>query len=154
MKFTLPSEITSYFLKYPDHVVKNLLITTQGIFAAKSTNLNEVKDELGNILKNQETTKPESNYKRLIRFFQLPDEEKQDLVKSLLCVGFCLLGLKSTKPKYIALDGTSWKLGNKKIQLITLAIVINGVSIPICWEELGKIGNSNYKERESLFKKA
>jgi len=154
MKFTLPREISSYFSKYPDHVVKNLLVTTQGIFAAKSTNLNEVKDELGNILKNQETTKPSSNYKRLIRFFQLSDEEKQDLVKSLLCVGFCLLSSKGTKPKYLTLDGTSWKLGNKKIHLITLAIVINGVSIPICWEDLGKIGNSNYEERKSLFEKA
>jgi len=154
MKFTLPKEISSYFSKYPAHVVKNLLITTQGIFAAKSTNLNEVKDELGNILKNQETTKPASNYKRLIRFFQLPDEEKQDLVKSLLCVGFCLLGLKSKKPKYLTLDGTSWELGNKKIHLITLAIVINGVSIPMCWEELDKKGNSNCKERKALFEKA
>ena len=115
MKFTLPMEISSYFSKYPDHVVKNLLVTTQGIFAAKSTNLNEVKDELGNILENQETTKPASNYKRLIRFFQLSDEEKQDLVKSLLCVGFCLLGLKGAKPKYLTLDGTSWKLGNEVV---------------------------------------
>jgi len=90
----------------------------------------------------------------LIRFFQLSDEEKQDLVKSLLCVGFCLLSSKGTKPKYLTLDGTSWKLGNKKIHLITLAIVINGVSIPICWEDLGKIGNSNYEERKSLFEKA
>jgi len=154
MKFTLPLEITSYFSKYPPHVVKNLLVTTQGIFAAKSTNLNKVKDELGNILENQETTQPASNYKRLIRFFQIPDEEKKDLIKSLLCVGFCLLGLKGIRPKYITLDGTSWNLGNKKIHLITLAIVIKGVSIPICWEELDKKGTSNYKERKALFDKA
>ena len=94
MKFTLPLAITSYFSKYPPHLVKNLLVTTQGIFAAKST-----KDELGNILENQETTKPASNYKRSIRFFQLADEEKKDLVKSLLCVDFCLLGLKGANPK-------------------------------------------------------
>jgi len=62
MRFTLPMGISSYFSKYPDHVVKNLSITTQGIFAAKSTNLNEVKDELGNILKNQATTKLASDW--------------------------------------------------------------------------------------------
>lgn len=154
MKFTLPPEITSFFSKQPCHVIKNLLITTQGIFAAKSTNLNEVKDELGNILQNQETTKAESNYKRLIRFFQMDDKEKEELVKSILCVGFCLLGLKGNPPKYITLDGTSWELGKKKIQLITLAVVVNGVSIPICWEELDKKGTSNFNERKALFTKA
>jgi len=55
-----------------------------------------------------------------------------------------LLGLKGKNPKYITLDGTSWELGNKKIHLITLVIVINGVSISMCWEEL---------ERKALFEK-
>ena len=93
MKFTLPLEITPFFEKIDSNVVKNLLITTEGIFAGKSMNLYVVKDELGNILQNQETTKPASNYKRLIRFFGLDDEEKKELIKSLLCIGFCMLGL-------------------------------------------------------------
>lgn len=154
MTITLPDEITSYFSKQKPSVVKNLLITTEGIFASKSTNLNEVKNELGTILQNQEKTKPSSNYKRLIRFFNLEDKEKKELVKSLLCVGFCLLNLKGIKPKYLTLDGTSWELGEKKIHLITLAVVINGVSIPICWEDLNKKGTSNYEERKKLIDKA
>jgi len=154
MSFTLPLEITPFFEKTDASIVKNLLITTEGIFAGKSTNLNVVKDELGNILHNQTTTKPSSNYKRLIRFFKISDEEKQELVKSLLCIGFCLLGLKGRKPKYLALDGTSWELGTKKIHLLTLSMVINGVSIPICWEDLDKKGTSNYEERTKLINKA
>jgi len=154
MRLPFPNEITPFFSNQPDHVLKNLLITTEGIFAAKSTNLNLVKDELGNILENQDRTKPESNYKRLIRFFQMNDIEKQELTKSLLCVCFCVLGLKGKKPKYLSLDGTSWELGRKKIHLLTLAIVIHGVSIPICWEDLDKKGTSNFNERRALFDKA
>jgi len=109
---------------------------------------------LGIILGNQKTTKPESNYQRLIRFFNISDEEKSDLVKSLLLLGFYLLKLKGRKPKYLALDGTSWEYGLKKIHLLTLSIVINGVSIPIWWEDLDKKGTSNLGERSSLMKKA
>jgi len=154
MALPLPDEITSFFDNHAEHVVKNLLITAEGIFAAKSTNLNVVKDELGTILENQQTTKPASNYKRLIRFFQLRDEEKQELAKSLLCVCFCILGLKGRKPKYLTLDGTSWEIGTVKVHLLTLGVVINGVSIPICWEDLAKKGTSNYFERKALLDKA
>lgn len=124
------------------------------MYAAKTTNLNEVKDHLGIILDNQKTTKPESNYQRLIRFFNIPDAEKADLVKSLLLLGFYLLKLKGRKPKYLALDGTSWEYGLKKIHLLTLSVVINGVSIPIWWAELDKKGTSNFGERKSLMEKA
>lgn len=150
MSLPLPPEVSCFFSNEREHVVNNLFITAEGIFAAKSTNLNVVKDELGNILENQDSTLPESNYKRLIRFFRLSDEEKQSLTKSLLCVGFFMMGLKGAKPKYLALDGTSWELGVKKIHLLTLSVVINGVSIPICWEDLDKKGTSNYDERKSL----
>lgn len=109
---------------------------------------------MGIILDNQNTTKPESNYQRLIRFFNISDAEKLDLVKSLLLLGFYLLKLKGRKPKYLALDGTSWEYGLKKIHLLTLSVVINGVSIPIWWAELDKKGTSNLGERKSLMEKA
>jgi len=65
-----------------------------------------------------------------------------------------MLGLKGVKPKYLALDGTSWELGIKKIHLITLGVIINGVSIPICWEDLDKKETSNYGERKALMDRA
>lgn len=130
------------------------MICTQGVYAAKSTNLNEVKDELGVILGNQSTTKPGSNYQRLIRFFNIPDEEKEGLLKSLLFLGLYLLKLKGRKPKYLALDGTSWEYGAKKIHLLTLSVVVSGVSIPIWWVELDKKGTSNFAERKALMDRA
>lgn len=116
--------------------------------------MNKVKDELGRILENEEGTKPESNYQRLIRFFQLEPTEKESLIKSLLSISFCLLNGKVGKPKYLALDGTSWEYGQKKIHLLTLSVVIKGISIPIWWEELDKKGTSNFEERKSLMEKA
>ena len=154
MSLPLPNEVKDYFSNHEEHITQNLLITAEGIFAARTTNLNHVKDKLPNILENQSTTKPSSNYQRLIRFFNMDDEEKQELTKSLLCICFCILGLKGCKPKYLALDGTSWEFGEKKIHLLTLSVVIGRVSIPICWEDLDKKGTSNYNERKDLFDRA
>lgn len=154
MSLPLPNEFNDFFSNHEEHITKNLLITAEGIFAAKTTNLNFVKDKLPNILENQSTTKPGSNYQRLIRFFNMSNQEKRELTKSLLCICFCILGLKGHKPKYLALDGTSWEFGEKKIHLLTLSVVIGRVSIPICWEDLDKKGTSNYDERKSLFERA
>lgn len=154
MILPLTAEITEFFSTYEEHVTQNLFIVTQGIFAAKSTNLNVVKDEIANILHNQETTQPESNYVRLVRFFRLPDEEKAKLIQSLLCLAFFLSNERKFKPKYLTLDGTSWEYGTKKIHLLVLAIVVNGVSIPIWWEDLDKKGISSQEERMALLEKA
>lgn len=154
MLLPIPDQITSFFKGHKGSVVKNLMITTQGVFCARSTNLNLVKDELGNLLHNQEHTKPESNYKRLVRFFNLADEEKAEIATTLLSLSFFLLNGRARKPKHLILDGTSWELGDRPIHLITLAVVIEGVSIPICWEELSKKGTSNYEERKRLLDQA
>jgi len=147
-------EISSFFSEVPEHQVKNLFITAEGIFSAKTTNLNQVKNKLPTILENQETTQGSSNYKRLIRFFNLEKSEKEALTKLMFYSLFCLLGAKGRKPKYLALDGTSWELGDKDIHLITLCIIIKGVAIPIAWEDLDKKGTSNYSARKELLEKS
>ena len=69
MILKIPVKITEKFGSVRKSVVKNMLITLQGIFYAKSVNLSEVKDELPQILKKE--TSPSGNYKRLIRFLYL-----------------------------------------------------------------------------------
>lgn len=150
MPLPLAAQFTQYFTSHSKTEVKNLLITAEAIFEAQTTNLNKVKDKVGQITR-QTKTLPESNYKRLTRFFNTSDKRK--LSKSLLCVCFCLLD-KSQEPKYLTLDGTSWELGEKNIHLLTLAIVYGGVSIPIWWEELDKKGTSNFKERKKVIREA
>lgn len=151
---SLPIEITTFFPNHSPYVVKNLMIVSEGVFSAKTTNLWKVKDELGNILSNQSSTKPESNYTRLIRFFKTDEKDQESLIKSLLCVIFCLINKTKSRLKYLALDGTSWELGVKKIHLLVLSVIIEGIAVPICWEELDKKGTSNFGERKELLEKA
>ncbi|MEM6320792.1 MAG: transposase, partial [Bacteroidota bacterium] len=150
MALPLEEEITEYFPYHNKTVVKNLLITTEAIFEWESTNLNKVKKKVGKVTGNL-ATKPSSNYIRLIRFFKV--EDKRELIRSLICLSICLLESKSVI-KYLTLDGTSWELGDKKIHLITLCLVYEGVSIPIWWEELDKKGHSNFKERKRVIREA
>ena len=77
----------------------------------------------------------------------MDDADKQALIEAILCFSFYLLRLKAKNIKYLALDGTSWENGNKNIHLLTLSVVVNGVSIPIWWEDLDKKGMSNFNER-------
>lgn len=149
MQLSFPNEITKYFSHHPPTAVKNLLITTQGVISARTVNLNKVKDKIGVILEKPDVD-PDSHYKRLIRFFKT--EDKKALVESVLCVCFCLLQRK--KVKYMAMDGTSWELGDKKIHLLTLTLIYDGVSIPIWWEELDKKGISSLEERKKVIEQA
>lgn len=150
MALPLPEQFREYFTDHDQTVMKNLLITSESIFEAETVNLNRVKNKVGNVT-GKLNTQPESNYRRLTRFFNV--EQKRELVKSLLCVCCSMLDSKM-KIKYLALDGTGWEFGEKKIQLLTLSIVYAGVSIPIWWEELDKKGHSNFKERKQVIDQA
>ena len=127
-----------------------MCIRDRAIFESESTNLNKVKKKVGKVTGKLET-KPSSNYTRLIRFFKI--EDKRELIRGLVSLCICLLESKS-KIKYLTLDGTSWELGDKKVHLLTLCLVYEGVSIPIWWEELDKKGHSNFKERKQVIREA
>ena len=86
MTIPLTSEIKPFFSVFEEHVIKNFLTSAQGILSARTTNLNIVKDKLPGILENQQNTKPDSNYKRLIRFFNMDDADKQALIEAILCL--------------------------------------------------------------------
>ena len=100
MTIPLTSEIKPFFSVFEEHVIKNFLTTAQGILSARTTNLNIVKDKLPGILENQQNTKPDSNYKRLIRFFNMDDADKQALIEAILCFSFYLLRLKANFPLF------------------------------------------------------
>lgn len=163
MKLPTSDEIKKHFPNIAEFVLKNTLAVSEGIFTSRTTNLNIVKDKMGHILGNTETTLPESNYKLLTRYFLTSDPqkdaqgvldaEKKALIKGLLCMSFCLMGAKA-KPLYLTLDGTSWELGTKKIHILTLCVVLNGVSIPIWWQDLDKKGISSQDERIKFIKEA
>ena len=64
MVLQINDKLTSYFGGIKESIVKNTFITLQGIFKAKSVNLNEVKLVLPEILDNR-TTGIESYYMRI-----------------------------------------------------------------------------------------
>lgn len=152
---SLQPKFTNYFVEQKESLINNLFITTEAVFMAKTPNLNKAKDYVGTILNNQLTTTVDSNYTRLIRFFDEAALNHQELTRSLLLIVFCILKpKKNKKPLYLILDGTSWELGCTKVHLLTLSIVINEVAVPIIWEDLEKKGISNIEERKALFESA
>lgn len=50
----------------------------------------------------------------------------------------------------LTMDRTNWKFGSKPINILTIGIAYNKVSIPLIWKVLPKNGNSNTKERIEL----
>jgi hypothetical protein len=65
-----------------------------------------------------------------------------DLIAQLI---FKLLPHKP--PFRLALDRTNWKFGESNINILTLAIVYQGVAFPILYTMMPKFGNSNTEER-------
>ncbi len=156
MKLPRVSEIKEYFQDIKEDTIINFLIVSEAIFSSRTTNLNKAKDELSNILVNQSTTRPDSNYKRLTRFFVFSSDNPKMLtgIQRLILVIITDLLPKKRKDKLLALDGTSWELGDKKIHLLTLSLIINGISIPIVWKDLNKKGTSNFTERKKVIDEA
>ena len=88
--------------------------------------------------------KAASNYKRIQRFFRFFDISYPAI--AILLVK--LIG--QSAPWVVILDRTNWEFGEKKINILTLAIAYEGIAIPIFWKLLEKKGNSNTAERIAL----
>ena len=126
---------------------KNILILSLSMLIGQTVCLNKLKGQVGQIT-GKLSTKPNSNYQRLIRIFHYHAFSR--LWLDLLIFVFALLRLKSD---YLTLDGTSWKQGQRWHHYLTLCIVYQGVAIPIYWVDLEKHGISSTKERKKLIKR-
>ena len=91
---------------------------------------------------------PESCYKRIQRFFRYFVFNNTAVASMVLS----LFQLKN-KPLILILDRTNWKLGALDINILMLAVVYKGISLPLFWQCLPKKGNSNYLERIKLIEK-
>ena len=120
-------------------------ITFTAAFILSLVKLNRVNfTKLANALNGQ--VKPQSNYRRIQRFFaefDLPYEAVTRLILHLLPI----------KTDFtVSIDRTNWKLGKFNINILTAGIIYDGVAFPICWMLLPKRGNSNSDERIDLMK--
>lgn len=148
MSRPLIAQFKSYFDGFDESITQNLFLVCSAIILARTTNLSVLKDYLPQLLSNSKTQSA-SHYKRLIRFFRLKEPDK--LVKSILKLIFQLL---DERIKYLVLDATTWQIGKKKVQLLTLCIIYRNIAIPIFWHQLNKKGHSSEDERESLIRDA
>lgn len=92
--------------------------------------------------------KQSSRYKRLQRFFRGFNFDFNQIATFV----FKLFSLKDGK-WYLTIDRTDWQLGKTVINILMLAIIYEGVAIPIYWSLFRKKGNSNTKERIELLEK-
>lgn len=87
---------------------------------------------------------PESNEKRLKRFFSKVSLDKTSFLKLMLKL------LPKQDAYVLSLDRTNWKLGSFNINILMLGVCRKGIAFPLVWTLLDKRGNSNTRERLAL----
>ncbi len=135
-------------------LVKNLVIVACGMLVKETVNLNKIKKHVGCLAGNPQTL-PDSHYRRLTRFFAQP-VAKRHLWKWLMSwlISYIRRWDGRSMSLFLTLDGTSWTFGQMQIQLLVLSLVYRGVSLPLCWIDLGKKGHSDQQERKRLLQMA
>lgn len=115
----------------------------------KTINLWKLKGSVGKLLGNT-STDSRSHYQRLKRWLWSAAEDKGPWT-GMLQASASLLKKKS---RYLILDGTSWKWAGKKYHFLTLSVLYQGVSIPVWWQDLAKLGISSQWQRKLLLRLA
>lgn len=115
----------------------------------KTVNLWKLKGTVGKLLGNTQTDS-RSHYQPLQRWLWSAAEDKRFWTGMLQAAA----SLLEQKSQYLILDGPSWKWSGQKYHFLTLSVLYQGVSIPIWWQELGKLGISSLWERELLLRLA
>lgn len=94
------------------------------------------------------TAKIESRYRRIQRFIH--DGIDYDKFAVFIMQLFGFIG----QDFYLTMDRTNWKEGEKHINILMLAVVYKGTTIPVMWIVLNnKRGNSTMTQRIALMKR-
>lgn len=129
--------------------IKNTLLIVALLLEEKSCNLWKLKGSVGKLLGNT-ATEPNSHYQRIKRWLRL-GEKKNGIWVEMLSASVSLL---RGKTKILILDGSSWQWAGRTFHFLTLSVLYHGVSIPIFWLELGRLGISSQWHRKKLLKMA
>ena len=115
-----------------------LVVLIVGLVNTRTVNLSHLASQfLGDALQ-------ASNYRRLQRFFQYVRLDGDLLARLMVRM------LNLERPKMLALDRTNWKLGNRDINILGLAIVTRRFRVPLLWTLLDHQGNSDTAQRVAL----
>ena len=118
-------------LKFMSQFIKALIIV-------RTVNLNSLSSALNPVVY------PESNEKRLKRFFNEIHLDKVSFAKLMLTL------IPKAESYILSLDRTNWKVGQVNINILMLGVCHKGIVLPLVWQLLDKRGNSNTRERLSL----
>ena len=163
MTSPLTDQVRAKYPDLPSSWLSTLWLLLRCIMIAQTTNLARLKDHAAGVLDSPKAqkTKPQSHYKRLTRFFDAVAYSNPKLtarLRQLIAeITLRLIGsdrrLLGRVGRVLLLDGTEWKIRGSKVQFLTLAILFDGVAIPIAFIDLEKIGHSSQKERIDWFEK-
>jgi len=134
---------------FKSSVVKNTLLVVCLLLEEKTCNLWRLKASIGKLLGNQQTD-VRSHYQRLKRWLRSAEANKGIWIEMLRAAVSLLKG----KSKCLILDGSSWQWNGNTYHFLTLSVLYQGVSIPVFWLELGRLGISNQWHRKKLLRLA
>lgn len=112
-----------------------------GLMAVRTVNLTGIANAFYG------SAKTASNYRRMQRFFS----EFEIGYRSLARFIFRLFSFAEGK-LFLTMDRTNWQWGKRNINILVLAVVYQGIAVPIFWKALDKKGNSDTSERIELMK--
>lgn len=127
--------------------LKNTLLMVALLLEEKTVNLWSLKGGVGKLLGNT-ATDSRSHYQRLKRWLWSGKEDKSLWVGMLQAA----VSLLEKKSQLLILDGSSWKWGGSKYHFLTLSVLYQGVSIPVWWQDLKKLGISSQWQREVMLR--
>lgn len=130
-------------------LVKNTLLVVALLLEQKTVNLWKLKGSVGKLLGNTHAD-CRSHYQRLKRWLRAGEGDKGLWVGLLRASA----GLLQKKAGCLILDGTSWKWGGRTYHFLTLSLLYQGVSVPVWWLDLGRLGNSSQWHRRLLLRLA
>lgn len=87
---------------------------------------------------------PGSNLRRIQRFFAEFAFDFDAIARLLMAI------MPFKGPYQLSLDRTNWKFADVNFNILCLAVVADGVALPILWTMLDKQGNSDQQERRQL----
>jgi len=128
----------SHFLNWNKARVNCLVQILQALFHVRTVNLAQIAEAF------QTTTKEESAYRRIQRFFKEFSFDTSSIM--ILVLNLFVMNGKVT----LIMDRTNWKWGKKHINILMLSVEYFGIGIPLFWEVLNSGGSSSTKNRIEL----
>lgn len=138
---TILSQLLSAHVSLGKTRLETLCLLVAGIISTRTVNLSHIAAERPG------RVSVASTYRRLQRFFQhvrLGDDWVVPLVVALIGSG---------PPWVLCLDRTNWKVGQRDVNFLVLAIATQRFRVPLMWTVLDHGGNSDTAERIALMKR-